>query len=43
MNQLLDDLIKLMTLDRLESDLFRGESRDFGSPQVFGDHPFSGR
>jgi len=36
MNQLLDDLIKVMTLERLEMDLFRGESRDIGSPQVFG-------
>ncbi|MGB6306348.1 MAG: acyl-CoA thioesterase II [Steroidobacteraceae bacterium] len=36
MNQLLDDLIKVMTLERLELDLFRGESRDIGSPQVFG-------
>ena len=36
MSQLLDDLIKVMTLERLERDLFRGESRDIGSPQVFG-------
>jgi len=36
MNQLLDDLIKVMTLERLERNLFRGESRDIGSPQVFG-------
>ena len=36
MNQLLDDLIKVMTLERLEMDLFRGQSRDIGSPQVFG-------
>ncbi len=36
MKQLLDDLIKVMTLERLEKDLFRGESRDIGSPQVFG-------
>ena len=36
MNQLLDDLIKVMTLERLELDLFRGLSRDIGSPQVFG-------
>jgi acyl-CoA thioesterase-2 len=35
-NQLLEDLIKVMTLERLEDDLFRGESRDIGSPQVFG-------
>ena len=36
MNQLLDDLVKVMTLERIEVDLFRGESRDIGSPQVFG-------
>ncbi|HUX73296.1 MAG TPA: acyl-CoA thioesterase II [Steroidobacteraceae bacterium] len=36
MNRLLEDLVKLMTLERLELDLFRGESRDIGSPQVFG-------
>jgi acyl-CoA thioesterase II len=36
MNRLLADLVKVMTLERLELDLFRGESRDIGSPQVFG-------
>ena len=36
MSQLLEDLLKVMTLERLEQDLFRGESRDIGSPQVFG-------
>ena len=36
MKQLLDDLVKVMTLERLELNLFRGESRDIGSPQVFG-------
>src|SRR5271155_5739118 len=36
MNQLLEDLLKVMTLERLELDLFRGESRDIRSPQVFG-------
>jgi acyl-CoA thioesterase II len=36
LNQLLEDLIKVMTLERLEVDLFRGESRNIGSPQVFG-------
>jgi acyl-CoA thioesterase II len=35
-NQLLEDLIKVMTLERLEINLFRGQSRDIGSPQVFG-------
>jgi acyl-CoA thioesterase II len=36
MNRLLEDLVKVMTLERLELDMFRGESRDIGSPQVFG-------
>ena len=36
MNRLLDDLLKVMTLERLELDLFRGEGRDIGSSQVFG-------
>jgi acyl-CoA thioesterase-2 len=35
-NQLLADLIGLLELERLEINLFRGESRDIGSPQVFG-------
>jgi acyl-CoA thioesterase II len=35
-NRLLEDLVKVMTLERLELDLFRGESRDIGSQQVFG-------
>ena len=30
MNQLLEDLIKVMTLERLEINLFRGQSRDIG-------------
>src|SRR5208283_1700657 len=36
MIRLLEDLIRVMTLERLELDMFRGESRDIGSPQVFG-------
>src|ERR1700728_2453013 len=36
MNRLLEDLLKVMTLERLELHWFRGESRDIGSPQVFG-------
>jgi acyl-CoA thioesterase-2 len=36
MNKLLEDLIRVMTLEQLEINLFRGESRDIGSPQVFG-------
>jgi acyl-CoA thioesterase II len=35
-NRLLEDLLKVIRLERLELDLFRGESRDIGSPQVFG-------
>jgi acyl-CoA thioesterase-2 len=36
MNRLLADLVQLLELERLELNLFRGASRDIGSPQVFG-------
>ena len=36
MSQVLADLLRLLDLERLEINLFRGESRDIGSPQVFG-------
>ena len=36
MDQRLADLLQQFTLERLEVNLFRGESRDIGSPQVFG-------
>ena len=36
MDQLTEDLLRVMTLERLEINLFRGQSRDIGSPQVFG-------
>jgi len=36
MNKPLADLLRLLELERLETNLFRGESRDIGSPQVFG-------
>jgi acyl-CoA thioesterase-2 len=36
MKQVLRDLLRLLDLERLEINLFRGESRDIGSPQVFG-------
>jgi acyl-CoA thioesterase II len=36
MDQRLADLLALLELEPLEVDLFRGESRDIGSPQVFG-------
>lgn len=36
MHPVLDDLITLLTLERIEDNIFRGDSRDIGSPQVFG-------
>jgi acyl-CoA thioesterase-2 len=36
MRQSLTDLLSLLELERLEVNLFRGESADIGSPQVFG-------
>src|SRR6187549_1899485 len=36
MNQRLADLQQQFELERLEVNLFRGQSRDTGSPQVFG-------
>lgn len=36
MNPQLADLLALLELEPLEVNLFRGESRDIGSPQVFG-------
>ena len=36
MDERLAGLVRLMDLERLEVNLFRGESRDIGSPQVFG-------
>jgi acyl-CoA thioesterase-2 len=36
MDQRIADLLKLLELEQLEVNLFRGESRDIGSPQVFG-------
>jgi acyl-CoA thioesterase II len=36
LNPQLCDLLKLLELEPLEVNLFRGESRDIGSPQVFG-------
>jgi acyl-CoA thioesterase-2 len=35
-DQRLADLLALLELEQLEINLFRGESRDIGSPQVFG-------
>lgn len=36
MNEALEEVIGLLYLERLEDNLFRGESRDIGAPQVFG-------
>lgn len=36
MHPVLDDLITLLKLERIEENIFRGVSRDIGSPQVFG-------
>jgi acyl-CoA thioesterase-2 len=36
MHPVLDDLIALLKLERIEENIFRGDSRDIGSPQVFG-------
>lgn len=36
MHPVLNDLIGLLGLDRIEENIFRGASRDIGSPQVFG-------
>ena len=36
MDQHLADLLQLLQLEALEVNLFRGESRDIGAPQVFG-------
>lgn len=36
MSAILDDLLHLLTLERIEDNIFRGESRDIGSPRVYG-------
>jgi acyl-CoA thioesterase II len=36
MDQRLSELLRLLELERLELNMFRGESRDIGSPQVYG-------
>jgi len=36
MDQTLTDLLQLLVPERLERNIFRGESRDIGTPQVFG-------
>lgn len=36
MHPVLEDLITLLRLERIEDNIFRGDSRDIGSAQVFG-------
>jgi acyl-CoA thioesterase-2 len=36
MHPVLEDLIALLELERIEDNIFRGDSRDIGSAQVFG-------
>lgn len=36
MRPVLEDLTLLLSLERIEDNIFRGDSRDIGSPQVFG-------
>ena len=36
MHPVLEDLINLLKLERIEDNIFRGESRDIGGAQVFG-------
>ena len=36
MHPVLEEVIALLTLERIEENIFRGDSRDIGSPQVFG-------
>lgn len=36
MHAILADLLHLLELERIEDNIFRGESRDIGSPRVFG-------
>ena len=36
MHPILEDLIELLKLERIEDNIFRGDSRDIGSAQVFG-------
>ncbi|NIL95353.1 MAG: acyl-CoA thioesterase II [Woeseiaceae bacterium] len=36
MHPVLEDLITLLQLERIETNIFRGDSRDIGSAQVFG-------
>jgi len=36
MDRVLKDLVQLLDLEKIEENIFRGQSRDIGTPQVFG-------
>lgn len=36
MSEMLADLLEVLRLERIEDNLFRGQSRDIGSPRVYG-------
>jgi acyl-CoA thioesterase-2 len=36
MRPILEDLVRLLTLEQIDTNLFRGESRDIGTQRVFG-------
>ena len=36
MSQVLSELVKLLALEKIEAQLFRGQSQDLGFPQLFG-------
>ena len=36
MSELLDDLVDLLALEKIEENLFRGRSQDLGFKQLFG-------
>jgi len=36
MHPVLEDLVGLLRLEKIEDNIYRGDSRDLGSPQVFG-------
>ena len=42
MNSHVSELIELLSLERLEDNLFRGQSRDIGTKYVFGGQVLGG-
>jgi len=36
MDQTLADLLSLLDLEKIERNIFRGQSHDIGTPQVYG-------